>query len=51
VGGQNAKGSDDSSSRLVQLPLRDMNDPMLSQDETDESEKPDEEVGLLDDSL
>ena len=51
MGGQNAKGSDSSSSGLVQLPLLDMNEPMLSQDETEESEKPDEEVGLLDVSL
>jgi hypothetical protein len=51
MGGQKANGSDDSSSGLVQLPFLDMKEPMLSQDETDESEKPDDEVGLLDVSL
>jgi hypothetical protein len=45
------KGSDVSSSGLVQLPPRDMNDSMLPRDENEESEKPEDEVGLLEDSL
>ena len=47
----NEKESHISSSGLVQLPPRDMNDSMLPRDEMDESEKPDDEVGLLDVSL
>jgi len=45
------KGSNDSSSGLVQLPPRERKDPMLSQEDMEESEKPEEDVGLLDDSL
>jgi hypothetical protein len=45
------KGSVISSSGLVQLPPRDMKDSMLPRDEKDESEKPDDDVGLLEDSL
>jgi hypothetical protein len=44
-------GSVISSSGLVQLPPLDMKDSILPYDEMDESEKPDDEVGLLDDSL
>lgn len=44
-------GSVTSSSGLVQLPSLDMNDSMLPRDEKDESEKPEEDVGLLEDSL
>ena len=45
------KGSVISSSGLVQLPPLDMNDSMLPRDEKEESEKPDDEVGRLEDSL
>jgi len=50
-GGQKENGSEDSSSGLVQLLPLDMKDPMLSQEEREESEKPEEEVGLLEVSL
>lgn len=50
-GEQYAKGSIISSSGVVQLPPLDINDPMLSQEETDESENPEDEVGLLDAAL
>jgi len=50
-GEQYAKDSNISSSGVVQLPPLDMKDPMLSQDETDESENPEDEVGLLDVAL
>jgi hypothetical protein len=50
--GEKAKyGSVISSSGLVQLPPLDMKDSMLPQDEKDESEKPDDDVGLLEVSL
>jgi hypothetical protein len=45
------KGFDISSSGLVQLPPLDMKDSMLPYDEMDESEKPEDEVGLLEVSL
>ena len=52
VGGeQKSNGSVISSSGLVQLPPLDMKDPMLSQEETEESENPEDDVGLLDASL
>lgn len=50
-GEQYRKGFILSSSGVVQLPPLDMNDPMLSQEETEESEKPEDEVGLLDAAL
>jgi hypothetical protein len=40
-----------SSSGLVQLPPSDGNDSKLSRDDTDESEKPPEDVGRLEESL
>jgi hypothetical protein len=45
------RGSVISSSGLVQLPPLERNESMLPRDEKDESEKPEDEVGLLEVSL
>jgi hypothetical protein len=52
MSGENARnGSVISSSGLVQLPPLDMKESILPREETEESEKPEDEVGLLDVSL
>ena len=50
-GEHKTNGSAFSSSGLVQLPPSDGNDSKLSAEETDESEKLEEDVGLLEVSL
>lgn len=45
------KGSAPSSSGLAQLPPSEGKDSKLSKEDMDESEKPEEDVGLLDVSL